>query len=159
MGSWESGSDPRSPCSHAAPCAMAQGTQEPQEKEPHVPKPPSWGCPWGEEPAVSQDTIPALAVEHRERRPMVSIQRTAVFPALLWPAISRVQSCPPAAPVAPSSSPPQLPGVSKFLKNTKAALAPHSTRARSCSSYQKRPDNTKLIIPNGRGSRGMNSAH
>lgn len=54
----EARSAPRSPCSHPAPCDMAQGTWEPHEKEPRVPKPLSWGCPWGKEPAVSQDTIP-----------------------------------------------------------------------------------------------------
>lgn len=56
---------------------------------------------------------------------MVDIKGTSNFSVLLWPEISRVQSCPA---IAPCSSLQSL-GVSEFLKNAEAAPAPHSAGA------------------------------
>jgi len=76
-------------------------------RESHVSRSPRAGAgPRGEEPAASEDmdAVSALVVEQRGKRLMVGVQGMAVFSALLWPTISRVQSRPPAAPVAPCAS-------------------------------------------------------
>lgn len=84
-------------------------------------KPPSWQ--WPTRRGASSEQGHGLCSACGTGRVMVDVKGT--FSALLWPRISRVQSCPPAAPCSSLQSL----GVSEFLKNAEAAPAPHSAGA------------------------------
>lgn len=98
-----------------------------RRRQTRVLKPPSWG--WPTRRGASSKQGQGLCSGCGTERVMVDVKGTPTFSALLQPTISRVQSCPPAAPCSSLQSL----GVSEFLKNAEAAPAPHSARAEAAS--------------------------